>query len=174
LTTLQPSIVTSGVIITSNNKPAIYFNESGTNLSFLLNGGALYAGTTYIFNVIKTSDTNFILYHSADSGSFILNVGTQGSSNTAVNFNATIDLYYKNNVTQISPTTRGEVYNIISTNTQILLSLRTFINNWIRFTISGYSSFQFDNYNQEIVIYSSTSQNITGINSNINSYYTIY
>lgn len=173
-TALQPSIITSGSIITSNNKPAIYFNETGTNLYFFLNSGAGYAGTTYIFNVIKTSDTNFILYHAADSGAFIINVGTQGSADSGVNYNATIDSYYKNNILQTNPTTRGAVYNIVSTNSQILLSIKTLISNWGRFSISGYTSFQFDNYNQEIVLYYSTSQNITGINSNINSYYSIY
>jgi hypothetical protein len=168
---LQPSIIISGVLQTLNSKPCVFFNDINQNIF----SSIILGGTTYFFDVLKTSDTNFILYHSGDSSAFIINVATQSSTNTSINFNAVVNSYYKNNILQTAPTTRGDVYNLISTNAQILLSYETSLTNWLQVNLSGYTGFQFSGYKQELIIYNSNqASNLSGINSNINSFYTIY
>lgn len=167
----QPSIIISGVLQIVNSKPAIFFNDISNNIfvSISLNS------TTYFFDVLKSSDTNFLLYHAGDGSSFFISAGTQSSSSTGINGNATINQYFRNNTLQTSPTTRNDVYNLISTNNQILLTYNSTLLNWTTLNLSGYSGFQLSCFKQELVIYNSNqSANISGINSNINTYYSIY
>jgi len=167
----QPAIVISGVLQTLNGKPAAYFNGTTSHLKSTFTFTTQY----FFFDVLKTSDTNFILYYDGNGGTNIISVATQGSSNTTINYYATVYQYFINNTLQTAPTTRNDVYNLISTNNQILLTYNTLITTWFSLELASYNSWYFQGFRQELVIYQGDiSANRSAINTNINSFYTIY
>ena len=170
----QPAIIISGVLQTVNGKPAVNLNNNNTNLivNFPLPVGTKITNT---FDVCKTSDTNFILYHGGSGSGTFIGCATQSSTNTFVNGNLdTVSQIYKNNVLQTLPTTRGQAYTLIATNTQIILSYVMTLFNWSNLNFSGYTSFEFVGLKQEFIMYEQQTPNISGINNNINSFYTIF
>jgi hypothetical protein len=168
----QPAIIISGVLQTVNGKPAINFNNSNSSLFVT----TTFVGATNTFDVTRTSDTNYVLYHGGSNSFAFIGASTQGSTNTLVDGNqAVVSSIYKNNVLQTLPLTRGASYNIISTNTQILLSyVFNVVANYVLLNFSGYSAFEFVGFKQEFIMYNQQTPNISGINSNINSFYSIY
>jgi hypothetical protein len=168
----QPAIIISGVLQTVNGKPAVNIDTSSKNLQ--VNFPAPYVRKiTNTFDVTRTSDTNFVLYHGGSSSFAFVAASTQGSTNTLVNGDA-VSQIYKNNVLQTLPLTRGASYNIISTNTQILLSYVMSLGGWNILSFSGYSGFEFVGFKQEFIMYEQQTSNISAINSNINNFYSIY
>ena len=168
----QPAIILSGVLQLVNGKPAVNFNNTNSSLFVT----TTFSGATNTFDVTITSDINFVLYHGGSGGFNFIAASTQSSTNTLVDGNfAVVSSIYKNNVLQTLPVNRGQSYNIISTNTQILLSyVFNLISNYTILNFSGYSGFEFVGFKQEFIMYNQSTPNITGINSNINSFYTIY
>jgi hypothetical protein len=167
----QPQIIIAGVLQLVNGKPAAYCNSTVSNITVTTS----LSGVTNTFDVMKTADTNFILYHAGANSNELISVGTQSSTGTLINSGATVTSYYKNNVLQTPPTNRGQVYTLISTNAQILLSYVASLTNWGSVSLSGYGSgFQLECFKQEFIIYFSQTPNISAINTNINSFYTIY
>jgi len=170
----QPIIVSSGTIQLLNNKPAIYFDTVNSNLA---TSYGFPGATSFIFDVLKTSDTRFNLYHSANGGLTIISVAISGDTSTSINYNATVFNYYKNGVVQTSPTNRNEVYLLIATGLPILLTHKCTMTGWTAFNLSGYTSSTSEHihYRNEIIIYNTDqTSNRTAIESNINSNYTIY
>ena len=170
----QPIIVNSGTIQLLNNKPAIYFDTVNSNLA---TSYGFPGATSFIFDVLKTSDTRFNLYHSANGGLTIISVAISGDTSTSINYNATVFNYYKNGVVQTSPTNRNEVYLLIATGLPILLTHKCTMTGWTAFNLSGYTSGASEHihYRNEIIIYNTDqTSNRTAIESNINSNYTIY
>ena len=168
----QPIIVNAGTIQTVNGKPAVYFDTTAKKLSVAY---GFPGATSFIFDVLKSNDTTFLVYHGQSGGFFFASVGNSADSSTLINYNANVSQYYRNGALQTSPTTRIGVYNLVSTNTQILLTHKLTLSGWPAFTISGYASFEFVHYKQELVIYNrDVSTDNAAINSNINTYYSIY
>lgn len=168
----QPRIYNTGVLETINSKPVVYFDTIAKSLSVAY---GFPGANSFIFDVLQSNDNLFLVYHGGSGGSNFVNVGNSADSNTLINLNATVSNYYRNAVSQTAPTTRIGVYNLVSTNSQSILTYNLQLTSWAAFAISGYTSYEFTHYKQELVIYN-TDQTSTraNIESNINNYFNIY
>jgi hypothetical protein len=183
----QPRIVSSGVLQTDGSKPTIYFDGLNDNLA-----NASVPLNTYISLYLVSKATTakpFFIEHSenANNGNGFAHYGSiaaawnfarsslfnyaVGTSNWAGSlrilstliYNSTIRNYYKNSIVQSNGTTVGSLLS----NTSLTTSLNIFSRN-------GSSVFSEGNL-QELIIYNDTTgTNKTGIESNINTFYTIY
>lgn len=167
----QPLIVNSGNIELVNGKPAINFDTTAKNLSVAY---GFPGNNSFIFDVLKTNDTGFLVYNGVNNGIAYVNVGVSGSTSTLINSGINLYETYKNNIYQ-APTNRDQVYSMVSTNAQILLNYKIQLMSWTAFNLSGYTSFEFLHLKQELIIYNTDiSSSRAGVSQNINSYYTIY
>lgn len=168
----QPLIVNTGSIQIINNKPAVYFDTIAKSMSVAY---GFPGANSFIFDILQTNDTVFGLYHGGSGGFNFVSAGNFEDSNVLINSNATVSNYYRNGALQTAPTTRIGVYNLVSTNSQILLIHQLQLTGWPIFVLSGYASFELIHYRSELIIYNTDqTSNRTGIESNINSYYSIY
>ena len=167
----QPQIVSSGAIISVNGKPALQVDGTDS-LTFT----AITIPLRTTFGVIKRTaiDTNFFIYgggvsHYHFNNRFYFEAGNRvlGSSSvdntssqmllSGYNSSDSLAFQYKNNIL-ISSTLTSQVF-------------ATGINSLFFYGGSLYSQ----GNAQEIIIYATDNNaNISGINSNINSYYSIY
>jgi ABC-type sugar transport system permease subunit len=188
----QPQIVSSGSVITTNTKPAMTF--SGLSNYFQFSSNFASFNNTSIFNVVEPSTyggaaanarfydlydgTNHIQYL-RDSGTGLLHTkntlwqsvlnATQYTTQSAptVQFLSSVlalssssDLYFNNSIqSQTSSSNVGSAGTIgVIAQRADILSITQFLGNY-----------------QEFIVYQSNqSTNLTGINSNINTYYGIY
>ena len=173
----QPQLVSSGVVNTDNGKP--YILNQKTTL------GLKYTGTT---GLNGSNGTMFATYNSNNTGAHILltqgssvYLGTFQPSNTSrPDADSGTPTYYSNGVL-ITPTTRGALYSEYVVNQDVL---STTLN--IDFGITGAWGNRIILYNyiskvmesskgKEIIIYNTDqTTNQAGIESNINTYYSIY
>jgi hypothetical protein len=183
----QPIIISSGVLQTEGTKPAMYFDGINDNLA-----NASVPLNTYIslYLVSKTTtskplliehspNTNngngFFIYGSSNSSWFFARSGVtnyaEGTSNWAGStrilstfiYNSTIRNYYKNSIIQANNLVGG----VLLANTSLSTSLNIFSRNG--------SLFFSDGNIQELIIYNDISgNNKSGIESNVNSFYSIY
>jgi len=164
----QPQIVSSGSVITENGKPAISKNSSFLYIPLSLNNNARFKS----FHVLKTNANYHVLLGSNSTADGIL--FAQNTSNTTIIANATNNQLRKNAIT-FSPTTRRDIFNALSS--QSLLYDDTNFN-FVGSSFgtgfggggSGFGFYQL----QEMIIYPSTNTEITGIETNINDFYSIY
>ena len=166
----QPSIIIAGVNNTVNNKISIFFDGSNDSMS----------NTT--LNASQTSLSLFEVFKINDASIFVVNTintqynmaGNSGGGGGADSL--TILSRYKNS-TLTTSSTQGQVWTLFNTNAQILCS--QFINITGNITSFGISNFpggwNLTGYYQEVILYpTSQTSNRTAIETNINSYYTIY
>jgi hypothetical protein len=173
----QPQIVSSGSVITENGKPSLQFD--GNDDYFILNN-IVPNSEWSIFGIGARKSTNKImsffgnvssiasaLVQYFDSITYLLGSG-QYRNTTATNTNLTMTLWsgfvssnlpqsiYKNNIVQSSSTTNTTVSQGFS-------------------RIGNYSSFYSQAQISETILYQSDqSSNRTGIETNINDFYSIY
>lgn len=171
---IQPKIVNAGSLITLNGKPSMLFDGSDDRINFGVYDGA--TGTTWdIYSVIRVNTGgDFVVYVSSDNtntlGGFNI-VGTSGSgSGAAVGFTT----LYKDGALW-SPTTRGDVYTGLATNTaKLLTGLQRTYDGW---GYNGYGApFNFVGYWSESIFFENNNSSSirTDIETNINDYYAIY
>jgi hypothetical protein len=198
----QPQIVSAGSLLTSNGEPIIDFN--GTSNYMDGSWSSFFTSTTNdfsIFTVLKydvsnvtqipfgvtngaataagSIDTVLHSYSSISTDFYRVNGSiTNYSTNIAAEFGTTNDNLvvfqkngavtnvYNNNALKASQTFTSTLLGGVPTNTGYFLRLGTnrgYLNNW------------FNGNMKEMIIYpSNQSSNLTGINSNINTYYGIY
>jgi hypothetical protein len=161
----QPQIVSSGTIISVNGKPAYSLN--GTN-QFLNANISLIATNLSIIQVFKINDNTFMTNYGGSQYALF---------GWTVNFasdNITVLSRYKNNIS-LSTTTTLQVSSNYGNNTQILSSAYYGAVNWTFFGFANYTAYYVLGYCQELIFYANNqSSNNSGINNNINSFYTIY
>lgn len=189
-TTNQPTIVTLGVVETVNTKPSIKFvsaNSTRFTLSGILNGNqsrtqiAVYkpsvtSGVLGVFGQGTTDLTGKWSYIQARSGGasgdpyFAGYAQDLGNGLSTMNTNIKIGTFLYNGTT-------GYLWK---NNTQLTsgnLTLSTVVTEIVQIGMSGRPGF-FEPFNgliNECILYTSNQlTNISAINSNINSYYTIY
>lgn len=165
----QPQIVNAGSLQTTNSKAALFFD--GTN-DFLQTGTLSVANTNpCLFEVFKINATSQFVVNVINS----YNLAGQSGGGMGPD-GITVLSRYKNNVLTAT-TTMGQVWTAYNTNAQILSSqyfatIGAFITT---FGISNFSSWPLKGFYQEIIGYTTTQiSNNTGINTNINTFYTIY
>mgnify|MGYP003118111579 CR=1 FL=1 len=166
---LQPTIVSSGVVVTMNGKPAIN-NYSGNSINkSLLNTTFNGSSNHYSFTVLRHNATNQLLFNN-NSGGYIL--ASQTGTNVNINGGAGTVTYRKNGV-DVNYANRGQVYTALTNQSLMRLTANTSL--WTQFRI-GYQVGGFNTYRlQEIIIFhSDQSSNELGIETNINDFYSIY
>ena len=168
----QPKIVSSGSTILDNGKAAIQLTESSleTNLSLTENQ------TNSLFSVLKTNDSTGIQYWSYGTINKWVFILQQASTSLSVSDKFTINSIYKNGVSQ-SLSRRADWYNAFGDNNKHLSVLvgNANLSTWNSLSFFGYTGFRLNGFSQEIIIWDSDqSSNRTGIETNINSYYSIY
>lgn len=182
---LQPKIVSSGSVILKNSKPNINFTAQRFNIA------STNISSTSLFSFVGNSSTStsysagFISYQSSPIDAPELRFGMGGNGNTnnhywnggylsitgttsyvlnkihTVTFAAGITFTYYGNNTSSATGTRAGTWNTGSSN----------------FSIGGYSAqgLTKDGDMQEFILYNSDqSANRTGINTNINTFYSIF
>lgn len=170
---LQPQIVSSGTILTQSSKPKISWASSKWMTAAIPT--ATRRDIYFITN--NDSDTSW-LYPDDYGGNYSYGyVASNGDGSTNLYYNPdTTPSLYVNNALQ-SVTTRTQVYSAL--NGYKLVGHENFRTNltgqWNAFNIGKYSGFEFGGSFQEIIIYNSDqSANRSGINTNINTFYSIY
>jgi hypothetical protein len=188
----QPQIVSSGSVITTNTKPAMTF--SGTSNYFQFSSNFASFNNTSIFNVVAPStyegaaanarfydlyDGTYHIQYLRDSGTALLHTkntvwqsGLDATQYTTQNaptaqflssvlaLSTSNDLYFNNTIQSKTSSS-----NVGSTGTIGVIGQRADILSITQF-IGNY---------QELIVYQSNQiTNLTGINSNINTYYGIY
>jgi hypothetical protein len=170
----QPKIVSSGSTITDGGKASITLDEQ---FSQSLEIPIAASSTQDLFQVHKTNDTSFILFRDTLSTARYVWAATDGSTSNVLTSNYGTPSLFVNGTSQ-NPQNRDALNSLLSTNNQVLMSSiggdsSAFTGN-IRW---GYysSSFIYDGNVQEIIFYNSDqSSNRSGIETNINNYYSIY
>jgi len=171
----QPQIVSSGTVITTNGKPSLQVGSS----DFLQVGGTNGILVRTTFSVVKRnnvgdmiwvygegikygqfSDNKFYFYTTTDAiPTSLADLTTNQMLLSNYNTNNTTAFQYKNNI-------------LLASGTNVSVSSTATLN--IIFAIPSLSLFT-NGFGQEMVFYSfDNSANLTGINNNINSFYTIY
>lgn len=171
--TLQPKLVSSGVLITDNGKPAIEWDTTGTKFVTLTTE---LSSARSVFQVLSSDSTvnsneSFLLgsannrydYHSGLGGNILSPIysaafvrsGANYINNILTNFTSTVRPSSQSLINMIHSSSSGRVGYISKD--------RTFVNR------------SWQGRMQEVIIYETDQTlNRSGINTNINSEYTIY
>ena len=164
----QPSIVTSGSIILDNGKPCI--SQDGVSGRILTLNTVISTSSLSVFQVFKINDNSFITNFGGGSSYLLFGFTVSFAPDTL-----TVNSRFKNGsslVTNDAP----QVTTNYGNNTQLLSS--AFYSGGATFSTFGWgnsTSFPTTGNVQEHIWYtSSQASNRTGIESNINSFYTIY
>lgn len=164
----QPKIYDSitGVIL-ENNRPAIY--TDGVD-GFVISSVVAATGQKYAFSVNTVNNTLWSIYAESVSSGNIIPIGDINSV-LPISLGYTLNTLYHN--TNVFSGTSGDLYTLYNTTGQSLTT--------IDFDGAGVgvllyrNSFRLQGFTQEIIIYNSDqSSNRTGIESNINDFYSIY
>jgi hypothetical protein len=170
----QPKIVSAGSTITDGGKPSIFIDQTTT---LGLHMPISSASTQDFFQVHKTNDDRFILLKDNDSSARYAYAAIDGNTSTGLHGNYGTPSLYVNGSAQ-SPANRDALHTLLSTNTQILMtSIGGDSSAWTGDGVWGYysSTNVYDGNVQEIVFYNSDqSSNRSGIETNINDFYSIY
>ena len=160
----QPQIVSSGSVIVVNSKPAYSLNGTSQYLNL---SAAVVGSNLSIIQVFKINDNSFITNF---GGSYIM----FGFTSSFPADNITVNSRYKNNVL-LSTTDALQITSNYGNNTQILSSGYYGAVNMNSIGFGNSTTYPLLGNCQELIIYlSDQSANNNGINTNINSYYSIY
>jgi hypothetical protein len=163
----------TGAVIVENGKPAVQFDNSDDYFEFPIT----YSTTSIqLHSVFATSDTQWIMLRDSTAPSKNIPVAQAGSTGTPID-GVTSANFYKNSALQ-SISTRAQVVTTYSTGTQGLMTINGNIASTGSSTIlfgRYVSSFSMNAKHQELVIYTTDeTSNRTGIETNINDFYSIY
>jgi hypothetical protein len=163
----QPQIVSSGSVILVNGKPSYSLNGTGQYIDATIN---LTSSNLSIFEVFKINDNNFIVNYGGGSSFIMLGLTTSNVADSIV-----VNSRYKNNVS-LTTSNSLDVASNYGNNTQILSSgFYGAVASWGGTGFANSTAYPILGNCQEIIFYSNNqSANNSGINSNINSFYTIY
>ena len=169
---LQPTIVSAGSILLQSGKPKISLSGGKWFTS-----NTPYSPTTRrdAFFVTNNDGDTVFLYPDDYAGSsyaygYVASNG-DGSTNLYYNPDSTPSLYVNNTLQSVS--TRAQVYTAL--NGYKLVGHENFRNIYSLFNLGRYSGYEYGGSFQEVIYYfSDQSSNRSGINSNINTYYSIY
>jgi hypothetical protein len=166
----QPTIVSAGSVFLENSKPII---KAGNNTQFLvINNSIPRASITSIFYAMSADTSNALFSAFADGANVAFMILHLDSIVTAVNINVGTPTVFRNS-SLYTVTTRGAAYNDFQ-GQKLLTLIGGSTNSLVPFNIGYGAGIKMYN-SQEIIIYNSDqSSNRTAIESNINSYYSIY
>lgn len=181
----QPQIVNSGNVTKQNSKPAFTFNGTsssmtfGSNPFFNKNSYSMFAvckynSTNAFYNMIIANSDNDIEIRraaTADSMQFIMGgtLGAAPTSTIAINNLQRIFAFYRNSSVEAKAYINNTLDGTITPTSNVIANTTLYLGS------RGGTSFILDGNMQEIIIYgTSQSANLSGINGNINTFYSIY
>ena len=164
----QPVIYKGTGLQEMNGKPVVV--ETNTNSHLAIEGITSLTTNSWIFAATKTNDNDLFIGNSGSLPYF--GFATSGSSGNSLN-PTNAGTYYKNGGSALTSITRDDIFNTY--NSQSLLTFNAtncvITNNLELGWSANYSMWDL----QEVIIYDSDqSSNRSGIESNINEYYSIY
>jgi hypothetical protein len=165
----QPRIYNGSSIITENGKPVIAPNTVFQSLSASFTN----ASTQWMFCVL-TGESNFSAGFEGDAASDYVLISQSGVTSSHYNNVSSLSMY--KNGSAWSATTRDDVYTDLL-NTQSLITMDGNFSSFGNTLNIGYpsSTSVYMKRTQEVIIYQSDqSSNRTGIESDINTYFSIY
>lgn len=169
----QPQIYNGTAVITENGKPILQGDTSALNISYSLN-----TGSRTIVAVRDLTAQNKHVFIGTNGGipDFFL-ADQSGSTDTAINSNVTVTSIHKNGASYTLPSNRGQLHTDL--NSQSLLYIIASFSFSQTNTCLAYRNAISPGYGmhsmQELIIYpDGTTPSRTGIESNINGYYSIY
>jgi len=175
----QPLIIDNGVVVRYNNLPTIRFDGvTGINADFFNANSLTGISVLDIYMVHSTSDNSYIHFYNINNGASFSYVATSGSTNTLFRLDFGSPSLYTNNSLQ-SISNRGDAYTAMNGYKLIVMqgAATTASSNWGgNFKIGGYATgFEFSGNISEMIFYNSDkSESRTSIQSNINTYYSVY
>jgi len=159
---------TTGVVVINNGKPSLDFKAGDFMADTTWNG----ASTTYIFNVLQSNGLEALPRIGIDVGSVVEYYGLGINGNTGASSAGIGSLSQFSNGTSIGAT-RNDIWDALQS--QSVLTVSGDFSTWtggFGLTRSGQKMYTFG---QEFIIYNSDqSTNRTGIETNINDFYSIY
>jgi hypothetical protein len=167
----QPKIYDSSTgVLTLNGKPGVQWDNTDDYLSFSFGFSASFF---HLYSVYRVNDTQWIMI--SDNSSRNIPIAANNASVPEDGFNTLT--WYKNG-SVVTNTTRANTLTNYNTNAQLLMTIEALPDTAASFTaLWGRLSagFTMNAMHQELVIYTSDqSSNRTGIETNINDYYSIY
>jgi hypothetical protein len=170
----QPKIVNSGSVIKDNSLPVLDFTSGGQRLSNTLLGSSV---VDQYFVVNSLSDTVYVSVFRELVGAYFGFVAQSGSSDTLIYSRYGSPSLYANN-SLFSGTTRNDVYNaLIGRKLTVHQNCNTTdVDTWGSYIFGDYGAgVSYDGYLSEWIIWNSNqSSNRSGIQTNINTFYSIY
>jgi hypothetical protein len=174
-----PEICLGGVIHKVNGKPALYTDIDSAEEDNLANANMATAGVTDVthFAVHKLQSADTAGIWGVGGGSLRYYFAAKSGDTGSPHNNSGSPLYHKNGTLIASPT-RADLWTQFYNDTQTLstitdISFSAYSNNFNLWTWAG--EWHVNCYFQEqILYYTNQDSNITGIESNINGYYSIY
>jgi hypothetical protein len=165
----QPKIYDSSTgVVENNGKPSLLFGSSAFMADTSWNGDA----TTYIFHVLQSNGAESSPRIGIDVGSFVEYYGFGLDGNSGASFAGITSFAQYANGTSLG-FTRDNVWDALQS--QSILTVSGDFSTWTGGFGLTRSGQQMYSYAQEVVIYNSDqSANRTGIESNINTFYSIY
>ena len=169
-TAYQPKIVSSGVLNTYNGRPCVKFDGSDDYIE-----SPYYTGTSNeLYFVTQTTDTAFMFPRGQSGLGFI---AEQGSTNTQTSGYWTTQPQLYVNSTLTSPANRGDVYNLLNGYKLSVHKGANISNNFIYLRFGSFIQNSYLDFNGNLfewVIYPSLQSSQSLIETNINSYHSIY
>ena len=162
----QPKIITSGAFTLENGKPLISHIDGATQLNTPTAGSA----TSWRFGVVSAPVGVISTLYSENPNDYVC-IAHNGSGSTFVN-SATLNNIYVNGLSIIA--TRDSFYDNLLSSGVLTLDIDDSLFSTINFGYTPATSVGMLNM-QEMIFYSSNqSGNKSGIETNINTYYSIY
>ena len=178
---IQPQIVSSGSVLLDGGKPVIYFNSQRLSVT----SPALDINTKSLFYVGKSSGVSsnngaLVVMNSTPSDNPEIRIGKDVSTlsywNGGYVLNGNYGMSTRKLYTSIIAT--GKTHTLYGNSSQLVTATRSGTFNTItEFTLGGYAQyngFQVGYMNECVLYTTDQTSNKTGIESNINAYYSLY
>jgi len=166
----QPQIVSNGVVNTFNSKPCVKFDGSNDFIQSPYATGT----SNELYFVTQTTDTCFLFPRGITGYGFVADQGNT-STNTSSYFTTPTQLYV--NSVLSSPANRGAVYNLLNGYKLSVHKGADISNNFNYLRFGSFiqdGNFDFNGNLFEWIIYPTLQSSQSSIESNINSYYSVY
>ena len=156
-------------VVTENGKPSLNWFSDSVKLDLNVHG----ITDVSLFEVISTTDDKFILLQN-QGVAFSYMAQDSSSASSLINF-GTPNLYCNGVLVGATPT-RNAVHDSSAIGSQVIRSMvGASTSAWTLSRYSGFSSSEYIGKVQELIVYpSDESTNRTGIEDNINTFYSIY
>jgi hypothetical protein len=169
-TTSQPQIYNGTAVITENGKPALKADSGSNNLGLETTLNPIDNQEAWFFGVLKVTG-NSIPVATTNNKYFALSQ----SGGTGATQSGFTNLTYYSDGTALSSPTSGDMYDELTTQ-----SLLTVDHEWDStdetpfYEVGGYGFFSRNIFQEYIIWQTSQSTNRSGIETNINNYFSIY